>query len=105
MRNRCKGCFLPDVVLTIARNYDLLLSLCKVSVEHHCHGSVDRMDIFHDTILAVSHDPKCRNFHTNSDLIEYFRYRYRMISYQTYKDEKQRDTLPYADYLKTEENQ
>ena len=104
MINRCKGCFLPDVALIIARNYDLLLRLCCVSRAHNL-GSVEDMDVFHDTILHVSHDMLSRNFRTDTEFIEYFQYRYRMVFYQTCKDEKQYSSLSYADNLKTSENQ
>ena len=89
MRNRCRGRFLPEVALVIARNYDL----------------VEGMDIFHDTILMVTHDLRCLNFRSDSDFIEYFQYRYRMVLYQTCADEKQYNPLFYAHDLKTTENQ
>lgn len=104
MRDRCRGRFSPEVALVIARNYDLLLRLCKVSVT--CgRGSVEGMDIFHDTILMVTHDLRCLNFRSDSDFIEYFQYRYRMVLYQTCADEKQYNPLFYAHDLKTTENQ
>ena len=38
---------------------------------------------------------------TDSDLIQHFLYRYRMIEYQAIQDAKQIKTIPYADYLQT----
>lgn len=100
MRNRCRGEYLPHIAAALDRNYDLLLRLCSINIERN-HGSVSDMDIFHETILFVSHDKRCIDLKTDDDIVHYFAYRYRMILYQTVKDESQRKTILYADDQKT----
>ena len=40
---------------------------------------------------------------TDSDLIQHFLCRYRMIEYQAIQDAKQINTILYADYLQTQQ--
>lgn len=100
MRNRCKGRFQSDVAQALARHYDRLLRECHADSPCSC-GALERADVFHETILYVAHDPRSRDFRTDDELLAHFLYCYRMICYQSCKDEKQH-TL-YADYLKTPE--
>lgn len=94
MRNRCKGRFQPDVAQALARHYDRLLRECHADLPCGC-GALERTDIFHETILYVTHDPYSRNFRTDDELVAHFIYCYRMICYQSYKDEKQHTLYAY----------
>lgn len=100
MRNRCKGRFQPDVAQTLARLYTSLQRMCRASSPHG-HGALEKADIFHETILYVAHDPRSGSLRTDDELIAHFRYCYRMICYQSYKDEKQHTR--YAYHLETPE--
>jgi hypothetical protein len=59
------------------------------------------MDIFQETVLFVTHDDRCRDLRTDDEIVRHFVYRYRMVHYQTIKDESQHKTIRYADDQKT----
>ena len=100
MRNRCRGKYRPKVASAIDRNYGLLLRLCAVNRARD-YGPVNDMDIFQETVLFVTHDDRCRDLRTDDEIVRHFVYRYRMVHYQTIKDESQHKTIRYADAQKT----
>ncbi|MBT9871983.1 hypothetical protein GPL06_03960 [Bacteroides salyersiae] len=101
MRNRYKKAkYYASVSEAIGRNYKKLRALCYKG-SRGFYGSRSYEDIFQDTVLYVIQDVGALG-KTDSELIEYFMYRYRMIEYQTIKDSQQINTTPYADYIQTQ---
>lgn len=87
----------------IAHNYNRLKQLCGYrSSGLYCSKSYE--DIFQDTVLLVSQDEKASTLSSENELIDYFRYRFRMIEYQAINDNKQLKEMPYADYLQASKN-
>ena len=83
----------------LAGNYDKLTQLCGYKKSGlYCSKSYE--DIFEDTILFVAQDTKAASLKSDKEIIDYFRYRYRMIQFQTINDSKQLKEIYYADYLK-----
>ena len=88
MRNRCRGTYLPAVASIIGRNYPRLLRLCTSDT---------------GPARGAMHDPQCAAMATEEEIIARFLFRYRLVRFQTLRDEAQRKTIPYADYIRTVE--
>jgi len=102
MRGIKKGTADNHVMEVLAGNYDKLKQLCGYRKSGlYCSKSYE--DIFEDTILFVAQDTKAASLKSDKEIIDYFRYRYRMIQYQTINDGKQLKEIHYADYLQTKE--
>ena len=93
MRNRCRGKYSPAVASVIVRNYSRLM-------ERLCAGAMDDADIMQETFLHVTHDPQCTAMKNEAEILARFVFRYRLVRFQTLRDEAQRKTIPYADYLR-----
>lgn len=103
MRNRYKRTkYYTSVSEAVGRNYEKLRILCYKG-SHGFYSSRSYEDIFQDTVLYVIQDVAALS-KTDSELIEHFMYRYRMIEYQTIKDSQQIKTIPYADYIQTQKD-
>lgn len=99
MRNRCRGKYSPAVASVIGRNYPRLLKLCAAQ-SGPVRGAMDDADVMQDTFLCVTHDPQCAAMTTEAEILARFVFRYRMVRFQSFRDEAQRKTVPYADYLR-----
>ena len=62
---------------------------------------MDDADVMQETFLRVTHDPQCATMTTEAEIVAHFAFRYRLVRFQTLRDEAQRKTIPYADYLRT----
>ena len=102
MRNRCRGTYLPAVASIIGRNYPRLLRLCT-SDTGPARGAMDDADVLQETFLLTTHDPQCAAMATEEEIIARFLFRYRLVRFQTLRDEAQCKTIPYADYIRTVE--
>lgn len=100
MRNRCRGNYSPAVASIIGRNYLRLLKLCA-SQSGTVWGAMDDADVIHETFLYITHDPQCAAMATEEEVVALFVFRYRLVRFQTLRDEAQRKTIPYADYIRT----
>lgn len=101
MRKTRRGKADPEILNMIAHNYEYLKQLCGC----HVHGifcSKSYEDLFQDTILFVSQDEKASALSSESEVIDYFSYRFRMIVFQAINDNKQLKEIPYADYLQAQ---
>ena len=87
MRNRCRGKYSPAVASVIVRNYSRLMERLCASQSGPVQGAMDDADIMQETFLHVTH-------------LARFVFRYRLVRFQTLRDEAQRKTIPYADYLR-----
>lgn len=101
MRNRWRGEYFPHVAAVLSRNYDLLREKCQLRLSSR-YGAMDATDIFHETIVLVTHDARCANM-CEYDIIHYFIYRHRMVSYQMFMDENSRKQVSYADDIQARE--
>lgn len=101
MRDRYKkNKYYPEIAEIIGRNFKKLHALCfRENIGYF--DSRNYEDIFQDTVIYVIQDTMSLTCKTDSDLIQHFLYRYRMIEYQAIQDAKQIKTIPYADYLQT----
>lgn len=63
-------------------------------------GAMDDADIMQETFLHVTHDPQCTAMKNEAETLARFVFRYRLVRFQTLRDEAQRKTIPYADYLR-----
>lgn len=88
-----------DIINVIAKNYDRLKELCKYHNDILLCSKTSE-DLFQDTILHVSQDPKAVIM-SEEELIDYFCYRYKMIKYQAIKDKQQLKEIQYAEYIQT----
>ena len=95
MRNRCRGKYSPAVASVIVRNYSRLMERLCAS-----QGAMDDADIMQETFLHVTHDPQCTAMKNEAEILARFVFRYRLVRFQTLRDEAQRKTIPYADYLR-----
>jgi hypothetical protein len=64
---------------------------------------MDDADVLQETFLLTTHDPQCAAMVTEEEIIARFLFRYRLVRFQTLRDEAQRKTIPYADYIRTVE--
>lgn len=95
-----KGNVSIKVMTVIANNYDRLRSMC-VNHGQGIYCSKSDEDLFHDTVIFVSQDEKASTIKSDKEFMEYFRYRFRMITFQAVNDNKQLKEIAYADYLQT----
>lgn len=92
MRNRIRGIYDERIAKVLADNYGVLLSRCGRAFRH---GPFLLEDIVHETFLFVTTDPAAQTMLNKKALLDYFVYRFRMIAFQTVKDN--RKMLRYAD--------
>lgn len=92
------------VIKQIGRLYGTLHELCAYG-QYITHASAAYEDIFHDTILYVIYDREALRKHTDGAFTEHFLYRFRMLSYQTLKDNKQLNRQQYAYHQQRKEEQ
>lgn len=100
MRNRCRGKYSPAVASVIVRNYSRLMERLCASQSGPVQGAMDDADIMQETFLHVTHDPQCTAMKNEAEILARFMFRYRLVRFQTLRDEAQRKTIPYADYLR-----
>lgn len=103
MRDRYrKNKYYPEIAEIIGRNFKKLHALCFRENAGY-FDSRNYEDIFQDTVIYVIQDTMSLTCKTDSDLIQHFLCRYRMIEYQAIQDAKQINTILYADYLQIQQ--
>ena len=100
MRNRCRGKYSPAVASAIIRNYARLLDLCGSKADT-VRGAMDNDDVLQETFLHVTHDQQCAAVKNDEEIVAHFVFRYRMVRFQTFKDETQHKKIPFEDWIKT----
>lgn len=101
MRRRGNGKAVKEALFYLERNYDLLWSQ-----SYHagpCVGFFDAEDIFQETVMMITVDRRCQTITSDEDFREYFRYRMRMVRFQTIKDHNNEEKQN-ADYQQAKEN-
>lgn len=92
MRNRNRDKYNERIARIIAANYDLLHIRCARAFR--C-GPFLLDDVIQETSLYVMTDPRAANITADADVVDYFVYKFRMIAFQTMKNN--RKMLRYAD--------
>jgi hypothetical protein len=49
----------------------------------------------------VTHDQQCAAVKNDEEIVAHFVFRYRMVRFQTFKDETQHKKIPFEDWIKT----
>lgn len=92
------------VLLMIAKLYERLSDITAKDRQIYYAG-LNYEDIFQDTIIKVSQDPKAEIIDNDDEFIQYFIYRMRTVQYQTIKDSKRLKITAYADNLQAKDNE
>ena len=94
-KRRAPGCK-SSVLEIISKNYPKLKQLCEVS------GILlaDKEDDFEQTILLLTDDEKVSDM-SETEVLEYFKYKYNMVRFRTTQEKKSRKEIPLADNMQT----
>ena len=79
----------------IASNYDKLMKEIRFEKQQINTPTRDINDVFQDTILLISEDPKASLLKKEGEILELFKYRYNVMRYRTlmnYFDEMKQQT-------------
>lgn len=87
----------PIIAALISQNYIRLMDACDVSDKSY--GCMSKEDIFSETVWHVIHDDKALSCKNVNAFVDHFKFRYRMIEFQTIQDYRQLKEIHYADYL------
>lgn len=71
------------VLKVIANNYERLKDEIKVEKQSIDVPTRNIDDVFQDTILLIAEDPKASSFKKETEILEYFKYRYNVMRYRT----------------------
>lgn len=87
------------VLDVIASKYDVLYQMCRSTVPAYSKDEFE--DIFQDCILFMYTDQRCSGLTMIEDIVQMFRYRFRMIEFDHAKNKQKRKEISYADHIKT----
>lgn len=74
------------VLDVIARHYnELKQRLCPIAYGNYAGRSTE--DIFSDTICVVIQDETTKKLKTDEEILKFFEYRFKMVSFQVIKDQ------------------
>lgn len=73
----------------IARNYDKLKSSLVIDSTTDISGR-SYEDIFGDTCLLIYNDPKASSLKTDAEIVEHFKYRFKMIRFRVFAESKEK---------------
>lgn len=77
------------VLNVIASHYnELKRKLCPIAYGNYAGRSTE--DIFSDAICVVIQDEAAKELVTNADILKFFEYRFKMVSFQVIKDNKEK---------------
>ena len=95
MRNRGNGEVVQEALDFLERNYDQLWSRsARAAIDVRF---LDYSDLFHETVMMITVDRRCKTIESDEEFRSYFRYRMRMVQFQTIKDynEEQKNNADY----------
>ena len=100
MRNRGKGEAVKEALDFLERNYDRLWSQSARTAT--TVRFLDSSDVFQETVMIIMVDRKCNTIESDEEFRAYFRYRMRMVQFQTIKDynEEQKNNADYQEAQK-----
>ncbi|MCE5175836.1 MAG: hypothetical protein ABFC90_07335 [Bacteroidales bacterium] len=71
------------VLEVIAKNYEKLKEEIKIEKQSIDVPTRNIDDVFQDTILLIAEDSKVSSFKKETEILEYFKYRYNVMRYRT----------------------
>ncbi len=92
MRNRIRGPRNERVAQIISENYQLLRVRCARAFRR---GPYSLEDVIQETVIYVITDPQAAAIGDDNDVIDYFVFKFKMVAFQTMRDN--RKMLRYAD--------
>lgn len=95
MRSRGKGEVVQEALDFLERNYDRLWSQSAQTAK--TVRFLESSDVFQETVMMIIVDRKCETIESDEEFRAYFRYRMRMVQFQTIKDynEEQKQNADY----------
>lgn len=76
------------VLKVIATHYnELKQKLCPMAYGNYAGRNTE--DIFSDTIITVIQDEAAKELKIDAEILKYFEYRFRMVSFQVIRDSKE----------------
>lgn len=84
MRNRGNGKVVKEALELLERNYGHLWS--QLAQTAKSVRFLEPSDVFHETVMLISVDRKCKGIKSDDEFRSYFRYRMQMVQYQMLKD-------------------
>lgn len=91
------------VLEVIAKHYnELKQQLCPIAYGNYAGRSTE--DIFSDTICVVIQDETAKNLKTDDEILKLFEYRFKLVSFQVIKDNKE-DAIQHEERVSSGENE